>query len=277
MIGDKGTKADNSPPLPQSPRQTLRVLLAEDDEVSRDIVGLILGQRGHSVTATADGHQALTAWEAGPDDYDVLLTDIMMPEMDGIDLAKAIRQQEADRERRLPIVALTANVAEDDLQRYWNAGIDDCVAKPIDRVQLLGAMEEAYEGRKATVRRKDLASSKALVCDTTRLLVEYGRDIDFIQQLLESFGRVFREDATRLRDAIAQGDVATARKAAHRVKGSVGNLHGHALRATAETIEKCAAANDMAPLPKLLVQLEAQFVEFDQVLRTIVEESNGAR
>lgn len=277
MAGDMGCESELSRPAPECSTWTLRILLAEDDEVSRDIVKFILGQRGHSVTATADGREALTAWEAGPNNYDLLLTDIMMPEMNGTDLVTEIRHREIALERRMPIVALTANVSDKDLSRYRDVGIDDCVAKPIDRERLLSAIRQAWEKSGAAGSRWRQDATEVLVCDTTRLLNDYGHDLGFIRQLAESFSRVFQQDVTRLRVSIAQNDAETARKAAHRVKGSVGNLHGHALRATAETVEKHAAANDMASLPKLVVQMESQFLEFDQVIRSIAEESGDSR
>ena len=109
---------------------TGRVLLAEDNPINRQVIEMMLHRRGLDVHAVVNGQQAVeAAWEAP---FDLILTDIQMPVMDGLEAAVKIRKREAELgRRRCPIVAVTANVYEENQQRCSDAGIDDFLAKPI--------------------------------------------------------------------------------------------------------------------------------------------------
>ena len=121
------------PPAPNS----LRILLAEDNQVNQLLVTTMLLKVGHRVDVVGDGIEAVDAVGMLP--YDVVLMDIHMPEMDGMAATKAIRAQ-IGPQARIPIIALTANAMKGDRERYLGAGMDDYVAKPIDRNELLAAI-----------------------------------------------------------------------------------------------------------------------------------------
>ncbi|HND55211.1 MAG TPA: ATP-binding protein, partial [Pirellulaceae bacterium] len=125
--------------------RSLRVLLVEDEDVNREVAIRILGRRGHLVTATPSGRHALEAWSADPAGFDVLITDISMPEVGGIELTRQIREREAaaTSQRRLPIVAMTASAMKGDAERFMSFGMDGYVAKPISRDAFVRTIEAA--------------------------------------------------------------------------------------------------------------------------------------
>jgi signal transduction histidine kinase/CheY-like chemotaxis protein len=108
---------------------SLNILVAEDERVNRMIIERLLTKQGHQVVAVTDGHHCLQALDGG--DFDVILMDIQMPEMDGLETARAIRARDDDK-REVPIVALTAHAMKGDREVFLAAGMDDYLSKPVD-------------------------------------------------------------------------------------------------------------------------------------------------
>jgi two-component system, sensor histidine kinase and response regulator len=120
----------------------LHVLLAEDNAVNRRIAVRFLEKQGHSVAVACDGKQALEALLR--ERFDLALLDIQMPELDGYEVAAALRAQEKGTGRRLPLVAVTAHAMEGDRERCLEAGMDGYVSKPIQFDQLAQAIAEVF-------------------------------------------------------------------------------------------------------------------------------------
>ncbi|MCP5157643.1 MAG: CHASE domain-containing protein [Ectothiorhodospiraceae bacterium] len=126
---------DRDPP-PPGPR--LSVLLAEDNPVNQRVAAAMLRKRGHRVTVAVDGVEAVQA--AHDQEFDLVLMDVQMPRLSGLDATRRIRAHERDTGRHLPIVALTAHAMPEDRQRCLDAGMDDYLDKPIDRARLDAAL-----------------------------------------------------------------------------------------------------------------------------------------
>jgi signal transduction histidine kinase/CheY-like chemotaxis protein len=129
------------------PMRPLRILLAEDNAVNRTITSRMLGKHGHSVTVADNGSKALMFWEEN--EFDVVLMDIQMPVMDGLECATAIRLREQRRGGHTPIVALTSHALEQHEQRFLTAGIDDYLAKPVRAQDLDAAIARALTAQGA--------------------------------------------------------------------------------------------------------------------------------
>ncbi|SPE25325.1 putative Histidine kinase [Candidatus Sulfopaludibacter sp. SbA3] len=134
-------------PVPTSkdttvPSRALRILLAEDNVVNQTVAVRILERRGHEVVVAADGLQALA--RAAEGSFDIILMDVQMPDMDGIEASKRIRQLEGDG-RRTPIVAMTAHAMSDDHEKCLAAGMDDYLSKPVERARLVSMVESVAE------------------------------------------------------------------------------------------------------------------------------------
>jgi CheY-like chemotaxis protein len=128
-------------PTSKLPMRPLRILLAEDNAVNRTITSRMLGKHGHSVTIADNGSKALIFWEEN--EFDVVLMDVQMPVMDGLECATAIRLREQHRGGHTPIVALTSHALEQHEQRFLTAGIDDYLAKPVRAQDLDAAIARA--------------------------------------------------------------------------------------------------------------------------------------
>ncbi|MFO0658716.1 MAG: response regulator [Polyangiaceae bacterium] len=121
---------------------SLRILLAEDNPVNQRVAQMMLARLGHHVDVVSNGREAVTAIKR--DHYDVLITDIQMPEMDGLEAARTIRASvPADRQPR--IIAMTASAFDDDRRSYEEAGMDDFISKPVVLKSLTAALVRASE------------------------------------------------------------------------------------------------------------------------------------
>ncbi len=142
------TSASPNPTRPAKHTETVplerrrRILLAEDEDISREVVVRLLSRRGHQVTTATNGCEALKKWEADPAAFDILVTDISMPEMGGVELTCAIRQIDEPAGRALPIIAMTANALKGDAERYLAAGMNHYIAKPFRGDDFLQLIEE---------------------------------------------------------------------------------------------------------------------------------------
>lgn len=247
---------------------TMKILLVEDEDFSRDVAVRILSLRGHSVTAATDGREALAIWEMDPARFDVLVTDISVPELGGIELTRAIREREHVVRHRLRIIAMTANASIVDAERCRAAGMDGCLPKPLRREDFLRTVEAA--GWDDTPRPAFDSPGRPPSCDVSGLLSEFNHDLGFVAKLTGVFFDVFQNELTQLRDAVARRDADDVARLAHRLKGAVGNLRGQAMLAIAETIEKYALAGNLDMLPMLLLELESEFPRLHQTLQNVV-------
>jgi PAS domain S-box-containing protein len=131
-------------PRVPAPRQSVLVLVAEDNPVNRKLALQQLKKLGYAAHAVADGREAIDA--VGRDDYDLVLMDCQMPEVDGFEATREIRRAEAARGRHVPIVAMTANALEGDREQCLAAGMDDYLAKPVQLAALRAVVERFVHG-----------------------------------------------------------------------------------------------------------------------------------
>jgi len=120
-------------------RRLLRILIAEDNVVNQRLAARLLEKQGHSVTVVDSGRAALAALAQRP--FDLVLMDVQMPEMDGLEATAAIRAQEQGTGRHLPIIALTSHAMQGDQERCFAAGVDAYISKPMKVDELYAAID----------------------------------------------------------------------------------------------------------------------------------------
>jgi signal transduction histidine kinase/HPt (histidine-containing phosphotransfer) domain-containing protein len=208
---------------PHADARKLAVLLVEDNSVNRRLAEIVLTRRGHSVIAVDNGGAALEALQQRR--FDLVLMDVQMPGMDGIETTRAIRESEERGGARVPIIALTAHAMAADRERCLSAGMDGYLVKPITPAALLDAVERAgLEARQAT----GPAVVGPLGAPPAALLEQLGGDARLLGEIADLFATESARHLAALREAIECGDTAAYRREVHTLRGM---LRG--LRATA--------------------------------------------
>jgi PAS domain S-box-containing protein len=191
----------------------LRILVAEDNEFNAQLLVQLLGRRGHRVRVANNGREALALAEEG--DFDLLLLDVHMPELDGFQVVQAIRQQESGAGRHLPVIALTARARKEDRERCLAAGMDDFMSKPIQAAELWAAIERVVGTRPPVVR-----PGPGLLAPRV-LLAACGGDQAILERICHALRARLPHHLTAVQEALSVRDAPRLREAAHKVSGMV--------------------------------------------------------
>ncbi|APR05068.1 diguanylate cyclase/phosphodiesterase (GGDEF & EAL domains) with PAS/PAC sensor(s) [Thauera chlorobenzoica] len=245
---------DPTPPPAPSARgdgRSHRILVAEDDAVNRKVIQHQLALLGHHCEIARNGVEALERWRDAP--YDLLLTDLHMPEMDGYQLAGCIRREE-NGERRIPILVLTANALRDEATRAKAAGMDEYLTKPIRLATLKAALERwlphttaAAEPAKIT-QPGAAAPVEEILLDTQALDTLVGGDRQMAAEVLHDYVESLDALAIELEDSFGCGDHAAMGALAHRLKSSSRAVGAQRLAQLCSLLEQTAKAADSATL-----------------------------
>jgi CheY-like chemotaxis protein len=255
-----------SPATPQTRRaiQTRKILLAEDNLVNQRVAVGLLNRRGHQVTVVENGKEALDA--VARETFDLVLMDLQMPVMGGLEATAAIRAREAESGGHLWIVAMTAHVMPGDKERCLAGGMDGYLGKPIDPKALYAEVEDGLSHVTAPTTPRAPSSS---TIDRDELLQRLYGD----EQLAADVVRLFIDECPTMVDAVgsalAKRNVDQVRKAAHTLKGSASTAAAHGVAEAASTIERLAAEGRLDALDEAWVQLSKEATLLLQAPQTI--------
>ncbi|HEX5036363.1 MAG TPA: ATP-binding protein [bacterium] len=235
----------------------LDVLLAEDTAVNQMVTANFLAQRGHRVTVANNGEEVLTLLKSR--DFDLILMDVQMPDMDGLETTRRIRADEAGTKRHIPIIAMTAHALTGDRQSAIDAGMDDYLAKPVDGKILLSAID-----RLAVPPPENVSSQE---WDTRSFKEKLGDD----RELLKRIVALFEEDRQRLqneiREAVERRDASRLEKAAHALRGSIGNFRFEEAYAGASLLETMGRTRNMHGSEQVAADLEVSLNRLSEMLQ----------
>jgi CheY-like chemotaxis protein/HPt (histidine-containing phosphotransfer) domain-containing protein len=251
------------------PARALRVLLAEDNPVNRKLVTTLLEKRGHTVTAVENGRDALAATgshSSGP--FDVVLMDLQMPEMGGLEAAAAIRARESESDGpRLPLIALTAHAMAGDRERCLAGGLDGYLAKPIDVDELISTVERFGAGESAASREPGEPPAPADAVFDERAALSYtAGDRELLKEVITLFRSDYPSSRRAIEHALQERDSEALRLAAHRLKGAIATLGAPAGRQAAAQLEATARAGDFAAAARTYSTLRQEIERLDAAL-----------
>jgi CheY-like chemotaxis protein len=235
-------------PAPVSTAPQLQILVAEDNELSAQVLEQALVRRGHRVRLASTGREALTLAEQGI--FDLLLLDLHLPELDGFEVVRAVRERELTAGRHLPIIALTARSRKEDRERCLAAGMDDFQTKPIRPVDLLAAIDRVLRTHSSRQsRRRDLL-------DAAVLLAACGSDSTLLTRMCQTLAARVPEYLAALREALRNRDAPRLREAAHKCCGMLSEFSTTA-GDLAGALEDLAAGAQVDKAAAILEQLES--------------------
>ena len=242
-----------------------RILIAEDNSTNREVALGMLRNLGLRADAVANGAEAIRALESIP--YDLVLMDMRMPVMDGIEAARQIRNpQSAVLEHDIPIIALTADAMQSDRDSCQAAGMNDFVPKPILKSVLRAALKRwLCTGNAATPSGAPQVVPSTTAADTTLIFDLEGvlGRLDGDNELAAIVIAVFLEDIPAqiqtLKDFVKSGDTASSARQAHSIRGASANVGGDRLRNVASVMEKAADVGDLHAVAARMADLELEF------------------
>ena len=230
---------------PEERKEGMKVLVAEDNAVNRTLATRLLEKHGHTVVTAVNGREALD-W-VGREAFDLVLMDVQMPEMGGLEATTAIRKKEAVEGGHLPIIALTAHAMKGDRELCIEAGADDYLTKPIRTEEFFAALERI---KLASPSRHEHSPppEKPSASDAIDLAAALER-VDGDRALLQEIARLFEDECPKamaeIRAALENRDAKALQRLAHTLKGSSASLGALAVSQAAADLEHHARAGDL--------------------------------
>jgi CheY-like chemotaxis protein/HPt (histidine-containing phosphotransfer) domain-containing protein len=256
VLAERVSDADEAVPVESEPSAAvpLRILLAEDNAVNQKVALALLGQLGYRADVAWNGVEALAALERQP--YDVVLMDVHMPELDGLDATRRICERWA-ADVRPRIIAMTANVLLEDREACFAAGMDDYVAKPIRPDHLAKALGRATP---RAAPGDDGPGGAGVSLDAAALdsLRELGGDA-FLTEVIDTFCADAPTLLATLRSALDAGDGAELRRAAHTLKSNGSTLGAETFAELCRTLEHRAKSGELTGAMVLVDQIEQAY------------------
>jgi CheY-like chemotaxis protein/HPt (histidine-containing phosphotransfer) domain-containing protein len=273
LAGPEWPEALREPPTAERP--PLRILVTEDNLINQKLALSMLAHLGYRADVAANGLEALEALARQP--YDVILMDVQMPEMDGLEATRRIRQGWA-AEAQPHIIALTANALQSDREDCLVAGMNDYLSKPVPVEALRAALERAGRASVPTHRETGaqrphgstpLAPSRPdfytlPIIDQT-VLARFKTDVQLLPLFIEELSQLL----VTIRDAVARREATALRQAAHTLKGSSGYLGAERLKALSAELEELGRSGSLESAGALLSRLDQEAARVHQALEAV--------
>jgi len=261
----------------------LKILLADDEAVNQQLVTRMLRGMGHEVSVVDKGREVVEAWESG--DFDLILMDVQMPGMDGLEALAEIRGREASRKdlAPIPILALTAQAMMGDRERCLDAGFDDYLSKSLCPDELNRAFEKWSDPsrRPATPAPAPAIEEADEPFDREKALANLGGDEDLFLEILELFLNDCPRLLAELEVAVGRSDGPATKRLAHTIRGVAGHFSLTRAIESAAALEGFATTGDWPKARQgiltLRLNLDRLFPTLEAVLSTSLSNSERTR
>jgi CheY-like chemotaxis protein/HPt (histidine-containing phosphotransfer) domain-containing protein len=262
--------AAETPPAPVRRQKRRRLLLAEDNPVNQEVALGILQIEGYQVTVAKNGAEAVDAFSKAA--FDLILMDCHMPEMDGFEATRKIREMEKQNNlKRMPIVALTANAMQQDREECLNAGMDDHLSKPYSRLQMRETLDRwlsadnTEDGKPVKENAEQAASAHKVVSILDRSALEGLRALEtsdnpnLVSRIIEAYMTDSPKLIDKMRHALGTADMMEVAKAAHTLKSSSANVGALELSDRCKQLESAAKRGAAETSRDLLSEIESGY------------------
>lgn len=266
-VGSSIAEKQNISPKISRTGKPLHILLAEDDIINQKVIMKMLKEIGHKVDTASNGNEALDLFKK--DKYDVILMDIQMPQMDGIEAAKRIKDIEfSANQKHTPIVALTAYALQGDRERFLSLGMDEYVSKPIQMNDLFQVLENAISSNETLADKlldKVIFSEHGEILfagkESPKISIEIIPSLDKIEDCIEMIG-----------GALENVDLIVIEDMAHEIKKIAGEINADEIKDSAFKIELAARRSNFDVIHENLEKVSDEFKTFKQSILQLKEE-----
>jgi CheY-like chemotaxis protein/HPt (histidine-containing phosphotransfer) domain-containing protein len=249
-------------------RSALRILLAEDNVMNQKVALRLLERLGYRADVASNGLEAIAALERQP--YDVVLMDVQMPELDGLDATRRICER-WHAEIRPHIIAMTANALPEDREACFAAGMSDYVAKPIRGEELAAALKRARR-----LGNGDGGSETGAYFTLDDGAIKNLRDLggdDFLGEVIDAFLADAPELMATLRRSLDERSTEELRRAAHTLKSNGSTLGAEQFAEVCRTLEQQAKAGELDEAPELVDRIEREYRPLEEAISALRSES----
>lgn len=251
-------------------RKGFRILLVEDSHVNQLVVLSMLQKEGYSADVVENGVQALQAMQSVR--YDLVLMDCQMPEMDGYETTGHIREGKSSvKNPDVPIVAITANALKGDREKCLRAGMNDYLAKPVKKIEIVNVLERFLYERSSDRQDRNrefvsnnqnshtISMSNSTIFQEKEMLERLQHDTEVVRVIIENFIDDIPQQFSRIKDALRESSAEDVHLRAHAIKGAALMVGGNMLSRAAQKVEMAAKSGDLREAGRLLPDMETQF------------------
>ena len=270
-ISEKRSATDEAQvPDTEARRQKAHILLVEDNTASQQIAKRSLEKHEYQVDTVTTGLEAMHALESNP--YNLVLMDVQMPEMDGLETSGRIRDPKSlVRDHQVPIIAMTAVVTKDGKQKCIEAGMNDYLAKPVQLDELVEAIERQLSGESSQQPNgaiKDLPPTEKIF-DKPALMERVSYDEELLKEAVGVFVDDVPKRIKKLEDALEKSDAEQVNRQGHSIKGASGCLGAVAMQKVAFQIEKMGEKGELEDVGPLIEKIVEEFENLKKVLTSL--------
>jgi two-component system sensor histidine kinase/response regulator len=259
-----------------TPAQPARILLAEDNPVNQRVALHILQKGNHSVLAVGNGREAVEALKR--EEFDLVLMDVQMPEMDGFEATDAIRTRERITGRHIPIIAMTAHAMKGDRERCLEAGMDDYVAKPVHAAELLRVIQKFASPAPAApvAAASPVDNNEVSVFDRQSALDRVSDEEELLNEVIQLFLSDAPNRMSEIRKSLEEGDPKRLEISAHSLKGAAGYVGAERMARQALKLEEAGRSANLSQALNEFRHLERELDQFTLAVAacTLVPQAN---
>jgi signal transduction histidine kinase/DNA-binding response OmpR family regulator/HPt (histidine-containing phosphotransfer) domain-containing protein len=265
-------------PVPElTTASPLHILVGEDNAVNQKLAAALLEKAGHRVSLAVNGAEVVTMWRKG--NFDLILMDVQMPEMDGLEATRRIRQEEQMTARHLPIVATTAHAMSGDRERCLQAGMDDYLSKPLQRQELLAVLARLAANRVVELpnHRSEPKNTPEValrgIVNKVELLGSLDGDVHLLGELIGIFLADSGSLLQRVSDAVTGRDAFALERAAHKLSGTVSIFGNRPATQAAMALETMGRDRNLLHAEEMVARLKNQMEALKEALGELRQET----
>lgn len=245
--------------LPDKKERVLNILLAEDNYINRKFAATLLEKRGWRVAAVQNGREALEALKM--ETFDLVLMDVQMPEMDGLEATQAIREKEKQTGGHIPIIAMTAHCMTGDKEKFLESGMDFYLAKPVKAEELYTVIENILLGDSIN----EAAVSGSCPINLIEALKAMDGDKLLLKELVKEMIEALPKEIKALKESISKRDEVQMQQRAHRLKGALSYFGAKNACSLAYELEQLGMENRINDAVEILMKLEEELEKFKEM------------
>ncbi|MBS0205974.1 MAG: PAS domain-containing protein [Planctomycetes bacterium] len=260
-------ETEASSPAPQV--RPLKILLAEDNLANQKLAVGVLMRQGHSVVVAGTGVEAISEWESQP--FDVILMDVQMPQLDGLEATRAIRERELQTGKHTPVIAMTAHAMSGDRERCLASGMDEYLSKPIRARQIAEKLailfrETAESVPLQTAHAESTSQSTLPIIDWDQALEGIDGDHQLLADVITAFLETLPGTLAAIEAAVRSKQASTLQRLAHTLKGELLAIAAIPSAESAKELERSGRQINLAEADQILLRLQQQLLALREPL-----------